>query len=91
MTLGQTIRVLRKERKIKQKELAKAVWISQTALYNIEKDLSFPTIPTFKKICASLGHSVGYVLASTVTEDDVPPEKREVFRLLYKIIKDNLE
>jgi len=89
MTLGQTIRVLRKEKKIKQKELAKSAGISDTALYNIEKDLSMPTKQTIQKISAALGHSVAYVLVSCVTEDDVPTEKREVFRALIKILKDN--
>lgn len=88
MTLGQTIRYLRKEKKIKQKDLARLTGISANALVNIEKGLSFPTINTFRGICEALGHSVGYVLISTVTEDDFPQSKREVFRILIPPIKE---
>ena len=90
MNIGQTIRVLRKEKKIRQQELAEKAGISDTALYNIETGRSMPTKQTIQKISAALGHSVAYVLISCVTEDDVPPEKREVFRALFGILKDSL-
>jgi transcriptional regulator with XRE-family HTH domain len=90
MTLGQTIRTLRREKKIKQKDLARLVGISTTALLNIEKDLSFPTTKTFRGICEAMGHSVGFVLISTLTEDDLPPSKRELFHLLVQPIKEYL-
>ena len=90
MNIGQTIKILRKEKKMGQQELAKAAGISDTALYNIEKGRSMPTKQTIQKISAALGHSVAYILISCVTEDDVPPEKREVFRALFGILKENM-
>lgn len=88
MTLGQTIRNLRKERKITQKALAQFVGISANALVGIEKDISFPTEKNFRKICEGIGVSVGYMLISTLTEEDVPDYKRKVFRVLVEEIKE---
>jgi len=83
MNIGKAIMTTRKEAGIKRSELALSVGISATALYNIENDLSFPTKETIKKICIGLGVSVAYLLISSVTEDDIPREKRQVFRALF--------
>lgn len=88
MTLGQTIRNLRKERKITQKALAQFVGISANALVGIEKDISFPTEKNFRKICEGIGVSVAYMLVSTLTEDDIPDYKRRVFRVLIDDLKE---
>ena len=91
MNLGETIRMLRKERKIKLKELASLAGISNNALAAIEKDRSMPTKATFQKICEGLGVSVAYVLARTITEEDLPPQKREVFRILMPLFKEQVK
>lgn len=87
MTLGMTIKKLRKANKIGRRTMASEVGISVTALYNIEHDLSFPRKETLRRICDALGVPVAFVLISTVTEEDVPEEKREVFRFLITPLK----
>ena len=82
-----TIKMLRKAKKIKQRAVAKASDISVAALANIEHDLSFPRKETLRKICDALGVSVGFVLLSTLTEEDVPEKKREVFRFIITPLK----
>lgn len=82
MNLGETIKTLRKERGMKQKDLAEKAGISANALLFIEKDRSLPTRETIDSICKALDISVSYLLLSALTDDDVPKEKRELFKIL---------
>lgn len=90
MNLGQAIRDIRKGKGIKAKELASMSGLSKTALTNIEKNRSFPTKPTIDILCQSLGVSVGALMIHCLTEEDVPMEKREAFRVLIEPLKNML-
>lgn len=83
MNLGETIRRLRKEHGLSLKEVAAKAGISNNALSAIEKDKSFPKIETFDAICEAIGCPRYLVLAECVTIDDVPPEKREAFGVIW--------
>jgi len=83
MDLGSTIKRLRKEKRLKRKNVAEKAGISITALYNIENNLSLPTKENFYAICDAIGMPPYLVLAECVTIDDVPPEKREVFNVIW--------
>ena len=91
MNLGQAIRELRKERKIKGKDLCASCGISTTALYNIEHNLTFPTKPTIEALAKALGVSVSIIMLYSITEEDVPEERREAFRYLIGPIKEFLK
>lgn len=90
MNLGETIRRLRKERGFSLKDVAAKAGISNNALSAIEKDKSMPTIKTFYAICNAIGLPRYLVLAECVTIDDVPPEKREAFRVIWPPIMEYL-
>lgn len=83
MDLGSTIKRLRKEKRLKRKNVAEKAGISITALYNIENNLSLPTKENFYAICDAIGMPPYLVLAECVTIDDVPPKKREVFNVIW--------
>lgn len=87
MNLGNAIMTLRKEKKISRVKLAERSNLSITALYNIENNLSFPTKETIERICMSLEVPVSFLMFYTITEDDVPEEKRELFRFLQEPMK----
>ena len=87
MDLGNAIKSLRKELRISRKELASKSEISITALYNIENNLSFPSKDTINNLCASLGIPVSYLMFYSLTEEDVPEEKREFFKTAVDPIK----
>lgn len=91
MNLGETIRRLRKERGFSLKEVAEKAGISNNALSAIEKDKSMPTVKTFDAICEAIGCPRYLVLAECVTIDDVPPEKREAFNILWPPIMNYLK
>lgn len=83
MDLGDTIKRLRKERGLTARKVAISAGISFNALSAIEKNRSMPTKPTFYAICKAIGVPHWLVLAECVTIDDVPPEKREAFRVIW--------
>ena len=87
MNLGNAIMMLRKEQKISRVKLAERSNLSITALYNIENNLSFPSKETIDRLCASLEIPVSYLMFSSITEEDVPEEKRESFRFLQEPMK----
>ena len=82
MNIGEAIKEMRTDRKLSQKELAEMSGISPNALCNIEKGYSFPSKDTIKAICFAMDIPVSWLLFSSITEDDVPEEKREVFNAL---------
>ena len=87
MDLGSAIKSLRKEMKISRKELAARCRISVTALYNIENNLSFPSKDSINGICSALGIPVSYLMFYSLTEEDVPEDKREFFKVIVEPVK----
>ena len=87
MNLGNAIMSLRKEQKISRVKLAERSDLSITALYNIENNLSFPSKETIDRLCASLEIPVSYLMFYSITEEDIPEEKRESFRFLQEHMK----
>lgn len=73
--------------KISRKELAARCRISVTALYNIENNLSFPSKDTINGICSALGVPVSYLMFYSLTEEDVPEDKREFFKVIVEPVK----
>ena len=82
MNIGEAIKEMRTDRGLSQKELAEMSGISQNALCNIEKGYSFPSNDTIKAICDAMDIPVSWLLFSSITEEDVPEEKREIFNIL---------
>lgn len=80
MDLGNAIKAIRKEKQVTRKELAERSDLSITALYNIENNLSFPSKDTINRLCTSLGIPVSFLMFYSLTEDDVPEEKRDFSR-----------
>lgn len=87
MDFGKALKSVRKELKISRVELAKRSDLSVTALYNIENNLSFPSKETITKLCKSLSIPVSYLMLYSLTEEDVPEERREFFRLAVEPLK----
>ena len=86
MNIGEAIKKMRASVGLSQKELAERAGISATAVCNIEKGHSFPSKETIKAICDAIGIPVSYLLFSSITEEDVPEGKREVFYALKEPI-----
>ena len=82
MNIGEAIKKMRASVGLSQKELAERAGISATAVCNIEKGHSFPSKDTIKAICYAMDIPVSWLLFSSITEEDVPEEKRAIFNAL---------
>ena len=91
MNIGETIKAFRKKKGISQRTLAEKSGISANALCSIEKNKAFPSKETIKALCSSLEISPSYLLFASISEEDIPQNKREVFRVLQKPILELLE
>lgn len=90
MELGNAIRVLRKKKNVSQKKLAEMCDISANALCNIESGKSFPGKETINKICEALQIPESYLLLFSLSEEDIPEEKRILYRTLCEPLKNEL-
>lgn len=90
MNLGAAIRIVRKEKGIKQKELAKLIGISTNALIAIEKNVTLPRKTTFNKIKVELNVSSSYIYVHAIDLNEIPEHNREVAGTILKLLKDML-
>jgi len=87
MNLGTAIKILRKERKMSQKDLSIICDISVNALSQIETNVTFPHKNNINKICKALNFPVSYLLFFSISEEDIPEHKKIVFNSLSIAIK----
>nr|WP_320039045.1 helix-turn-helix transcriptional regulator [uncultured Bacteroides sp.] len=90
MDIGIAIKTLRKRKKISQKDLAKECNLSVNALCNIENNISFPQKSTISRICEVLNIPTSYLLFFSISDEDIPSDKKAVFNSLNSTIKNLL-
>ena len=90
MDIGLAIKSLRKQKGISQKELAERCGISVNALCQIELNNTFPQKSTIHKICQVLEIPVSYLLFFSISEEDIPDDKKMTFNALSSAIKNML-
>ncbi len=87
MEIGTAIREIRKSKSITQKELAVKCNLSNNSITQIELNNTFPKKDTIKKICKALKIPTAFLLFYSLTEKDIPKNKREIYRILTPLIK----
>ena len=90
MDIGNAIKLLRKRKDISQKELSNLCGISANALCSIESGGTFPSKSTIAKICNALKIPESYLLLFSISEEDIPENKRILYKTLYESIKEDL-
>lgn len=90
MNIGNAIKEIRKRKGISQKDLAKKIGMSTNNLCSIEKEKSFPSMENIKKICGALEVTESILLLFSITEDDIPAHKRELFHCLTDTLKNHI-
>lgn len=68
---GKMMGSYRRKEKISQKELAKAVGISNNYLSNIENGYTIPSLETFTELSVTLGKTPDFFLLGHIREDIV--------------------
>lgn len=91
MKLGATITQIRKERSLKQKELADLVGIGQSYMSKLEKETKTPSLETLEAIATALEIPLPILFLRSMEETDFPKGKREQFRVIYPMLKAGME
>lgn len=87
MNLGSAIKSLRKQKGYSQKAFAEKCELSVNALCAIETNASFPQKATIKRVCEELDIPTSYLLLFSIDDEDVPEEKKQLFRTLGEPLK----
>lgn len=88
MEIGKVIGLLIKKRGLTQLEVAKRIEKSPTALSQIVKGVYKPNPDTLEKICEVLEVPQPILYFLTISEDDIPKDKIELYRMLAPSLKD---
>ncbi|MCK4664191.1 MAG: helix-turn-helix transcriptional regulator [Bacteroidales bacterium] len=90
MELGRIISLLIKKRNLTQVKVAEKIGKSTTALSQIIKGTYNPNPDTLNKICEVLEIPLPIMYFLTISEEDIPEDKIEMFRFFEPTIKDFL-
>lgn len=82
MTIGQVIKILLKKKNITQLQLAEKIGKSTTAISQIVKGQYSPTPETLEKISKVLDVPVPVMHFLTISEKDIPDDKKQLYNLL---------
>lgn len=86
MHVGEAIKSIRKNQGLSQKDLAQKCGLSANALSSIEKNSSIPSKKSLDKICKALAIPLSYLMFFSVSDEDVPAEKRIAFNAMKAIL-----
>lgn len=90
MDTGQAIKTLRLEHGMTQAQLAERCGMSLTAVSNLETGKAYPPKSTVEKICEVFGIPMSYFLLASIEEEDIPEEKRVLYRALLEPLRNEL-
>ncbi|WP_027380792.1 helix-turn-helix domain-containing protein [Chryseobacterium daeguense] len=82
MTIGQVIKILLKKKNITQLQLAEKIGKSTTAISQIVKGQYSPTSETLEKISKVVDVPVPVMHFLTISEKDIPDDKKQLYNLL---------
>jgi transcriptional regulator with XRE-family HTH domain len=82
MDLGSIIKKIRKEKQLTQEAFSSECGITQTYLSQIENNQKEPNLSTLKTISEKLEVPLPIIFYLSMTNDDVPEEKRHAFGMI---------
>jgi len=83
MKLGKAIKDLRRKTGLTQNDLADRVDITQSHLSQLENGKKEPSLSTLDRIAEEFGLSVPALFVLAVDEDDIRPDRKEVYEQIY--------
>lgn len=87
MDLGQTIKSIRKQKGLRQNQLAELCDITQAYLSQIENNLKEPNLSTLRVISNNLETPLPILFFLSLDNKDVKPEKAEAFEMIAPSVK----
>jgi len=70
-----------------QKDLADKCGLSVNAISQIETNSAFPQRGTIEKICEAFNIPISYLLFFSISDEDIPEDKKNIFNSLNTAIK----
>ena len=89
--LGETIKQIRTQQGMTQGELAEKAKIAQATLSQIELGKTEPSKATLQKLSEVLETPLPIIFIMSVTPEEIPEGKREVFKTIQPIVKTLLQ
>lgn len=90
MNIGQAIKTLRTKQGMTQEQLAERCGMSTNAICSLETGKAYPPKATVEKLCSAFGIPVSYMLMAAIEEQDIPEEKRVLYRALLEPLRNEL-
>lgn len=90
MDIGQAIKKLRMERNMTQDQLSASVGVSINAISQWELGKNIPQKSSIERLCRAFGIPVSYMLMAAIEEQDIPEEKRVLYRVLLEPLRNEL-
>ena len=88
MSLGNNIKAVRKEKKLSQVELGKAVGVSRSTIANWEKGKASPATTYISKLANFFNITTDYLLGYTPTPQFTHKDERDVQKIVKNLLDD---
>lgn len=90
MDIGKAIKTLRVSRGLTQKQLADKIGCSETNMIFMETGRSFPRKEKIESICRELNVPQSYLLVFSLTREDIPDSKQNLYERRVEPLRDEL-
>ena len=90
MNFGQAIKELRIKKNMTQVVLAERIGMSVNAVSSWELGKTFPPNDSIKRLCKAFEVPQSYLLAASIEEEDVPEDKRVLYRAMLEPFRKEL-
>ena len=90
MDLGEAIKMLRIEQGLTQRQMAERCGISVSTVSDWETGKTWPPRGASERVCEALGIPTSYLILASIEEEDLPEEKRVLYRALLEPLRNEL-
>lgn len=90
MDVGQAIKTLRLKHGMTQAQLAEQCGMSINGICMLEIGKRFPSKNTVERLCHVFGFPTSYFLMASIEENDLPDEKRVLYRTMLEPLRNEL-
>lgn len=90
MDMGIAIKTLRVRMGMTQRQLAEKCGTSKNAVSSWETGRAWPPKGTVERVCEALGVPTSYLILASIEKEDIPEEKRVLYKALLKPLRNEL-
>lgn len=90
MDIGQAVRTLRLRHGLSQAQFGERIGMSAMSVSNFETGKAYPPKGSIERICSAFGIPTSYLALAAIEEQDIPEEKRMLYRVLLEPLRNEL-